>query len=102
MKYMIDTRTIPKGKPSEEQIRKNEWKFREMNLMGLLMGYDDGQAHYKNIPLTQFKSKEELGDAIYTASMLLIEYKPVPEPMRTKLILEAENFRKHGRESLVE
>lgn len=106
MKYMIDTRKIPKGRPSEEQIAKNMWQTQELVKMGLTVPYDSGRTIRKNkknskgsseIKLTQFKSHEEHAEAMLMAMELLDKFEPVPEPMRTKLILEAENYRKHGR-----
>lgn len=68
--------------------------------MGLTVPYDSDEGHSQDnteIKLTQFKSHEEHAEAMLMAMELLDKFEPVPEPMRTKLILEAENYRKHGR-----
>jgi len=98
---MIDTRKIPQERPSEKQIALNKWQMNEMRLMGFLVPYDSGggsSGSYK-IELTQFESWDEYNDAIKKAFILLTDFKPVPEPLRTKLILEAENLRNYGVES---
>lgn len=102
MRYMIDTRKIPKGRPSIDEIKKNEWQLNEIIKMGLTVPYDGGHSQDNTeIKLTQFKSHEEHAEAMLMAMELLDKFEPVPEPMRTKLILEAENYRKHGRLSCI-
>lgn len=65
-----------------------------MKLMGFVVPYDSSVENTRNIKLTQFKSEDEYADALETAFMLMEEFKPVPEPLRTKLILEMENRKK--------
>lgn len=101
MRYMIDTRTIPKGRPSKKEQELAMWQLKEEYELGLSIPFTDAGSDTESIPLTQFKSQDELADAIYIASLALAEYKPVPEPIRTKLALEAKNYREHGRYSLI-
>lgn len=97
---MINTETIPKGRPSPKQVELNKWKMNEMILKGLVTPYDSGNSKNRDtLKLTQFKSDDEYCEAILKAFDLLKSFQPVPEPMRTKLILEAENFRKHSKSS---
>lgn len=100
MRYMVDTRTIPKDRPSKKEQELAMWQLKEENELGLSVPYTNGSST-ESIPLTQFNSQKELADAIYIASLALAEYKPVPEPIRTKLALEAKNYREHGRDSLI-
>lgn len=99
MRYMIDTRTISKERPSPQQVKMNRWKLDELNIMGLTVPYDSSGHIGTSIPLTQFKSQKEYRLAMIQAMQLLDDYKQVPEPLRTKLIKEADNLRAHGKES---
>lgn len=63
------------------------------------MPLDSGRGQSTKIKLTQFNSDEEYCEAMMKALELLDNFQPVPEPMRTKLILEAENFKKQGKSS---
>ena len=103
MKYAINTDTIPKGKPSAKQVQLNKWKYNEMVAMALIMPYDSNNENKENsIRLTQFESKREYTSSATKALQYLIKFQPVPEPLRTKLIKEAENIRKQGMESCFE
>lgn len=101
MRYMIDTRTISRDRPSQQEMELNRWKLNEMSLMGLVVAYDSSSKNASKIELTEFSSQSKYQKALMYAMEQLDEYKPVPEPLRTKLINEAENYRKHGRYSCI-
>lgn len=102
-KCTIDIGKIPQGRPSTEQVKLNRWRFEEMRLLGLIEPYESGSGHKESgnscgykVVMTQFKSLKEYSEAKVKALMLLEEFKPIPEPMRTRLILETENLRKQA------
>lgn len=96
MRYMVDINTIPKGKPSPEEIARNEWQYEEKRLLGLLPSPYDGESNIDGVDLVEFTSRLDYLTAAFRAYEFLERYEPVPKSIRTRLIKEAENFRQHG------
>lgn len=95
MRYAIHTKDISKEKPSKEEIARNIRISREEELIGLHAVYDSGYfIDQKRIKLKEFESFNDYYDALSQAELLLTDYKPIPEPLRTKLIKEAANIKK--------
>lgn len=91
MRYMVNTKDIQNNRNKIDK-KMIAWKYNELELLGLLMPYDDGDNDHR-YKLKEYKSYKEYGKELSIAVEYIGKYKPIPEPMRTKLIKEAENIR---------
>ncbi|MCM1221671.1 MAG: hypothetical protein NC548_45050 [Lachnospiraceae bacterium] len=90
LEKMSPKKKAPKTKITPEEIK---WQINEMSKMDIITVLDGDWVNEK-IPVTQFKSHNEYRRGKYKAQKLLEKMQPVPEPLRTKLILEAKNVHK--------
>lgn len=95
MKPMIATSTIPKGKPSENEIKYNEWRYKNLLEIGALFNPDSSSCNKKAI-LKYFKTSKEYTEAQIDAINYINNYQEIPKELKEKLIKERKNLESQG------
>lgn len=95
MRPMIDVNTIPKDKPSQNEIKYNMWRYKNLLEIGVLFNPDSNNNTNKTM-LKYFKTSSDYTKAQIDAIAYIDKRQEIPKELKERLVKEKENLESQG------